>query len=476
MPDTSRVLISQANALRPLFDRQKAAFDAAPFPSANQRIADLKTLMQVLLDNQRALSDAMSKDFGHRSHDDSWLGDILATVMSINGSIRNVRKWMRPQRRNLGMLFQPATARVHSQPLGVVGILTPWNYPLLLSLSPLASALAAGNRVMVKYSELSPNTAALMANIIGEKFSTDQIAIIGGEADVAAALTSLPLNHIFFTGSTSVGKLVMAAAAKNLTPVTLELGGKSPAIIGPDMPAKAAVDRFIHGKVLNTGQTCAAPDYVFCPRDQVGDLIKAMQARFSKMYPNLKGNSDYSSIVSDQHYARLIDLIDDAKSTATSIVSLSDEAPDPNARILPLTLVIDPSDDSAVMQEEIFGPILPIIPYDDPNEVIAAIQDRPRPLALYIYSNDATFQDWVLKNTHAGGTCINEAVFHLAVDDLPFGGVGASGMGSCHGREGFNTFSHARAVLKRGRISFAPLLQPPYNRPLHKLVRRLFVR
>jgi len=475
--------INKVPALCEALKQQKAYFLNHMQPSYQQRIKDLKALKYLLLNNQQAFIEAMSQDFGHRSEDDSKIGDILTTIMGINYSIKQLKSWMKPDKKHVGILFQPAKAKVIYQPKGVVGIIAPWNYPLFLSLGPLTAALAAGNVAMIKMSEYTPATNTLLADLMAKVFPQNKVAIVTGGVDIAEKFSTLVFDHLFFTGSTDVGRLVMMAAAKNLVPVTLELGGKSPAIIDDDIDIKTAVSRLILGKTLNAGQTCVAPDYIFCPKYKVPLLIKELKSRYQSMYSNLASNADCSCIINDAQKSRLDKLLADAKAKG-AILTACDTGSDVNSnnetqehsRKMPLTLVTEVNDEMLVMQQELFGPILPIISYDDISDVIEYINDRPRPLALYVYSFNKVFQQQLLSQTHAGGVCINDAAFHVANDDLPFGGIGASGMGQYHGIEGFKTFSHGKSVLSRGRISFASLLFPPFGTKIHQLVYKLFIR
>jgi coniferyl-aldehyde dehydrogenase len=454
----------------------KNSFKKTPFPDIKQRQQDLNTLKALLLDNQDALIKAMDQDFGNRSSDDSKIGDILTTVQGINYSLDHLKKWMKPSKRHLSLLLQPASARVEYQPLGVVGIIVPWNYPVFLGLGPLTAALAAGNKAMIKMSEYTPHTASLLKQLIDKYFEANKICIIEGDASVAAAFSSLPLDHLFFTGSTNVGKLVMRSAAEHLVPVTLELGGKSPAIIADDMDINTAVDRFILGKTLNAGQTCVAPDYILCPKGKTQELIDAIETTFKSMYPSVKDNKDYTSVVNSAQHARLQALIDDADAKGAVVTPLGGDLGCAKTRQMPLTLIHNVSKDMQVMQQEIFGPLLPILEYDSLDQAIDYINEGERPLALYIYSFDKTCQNKILKSTHSGGVCINDAAFHVAAEDLPFGGVGSSGMGSYHGSEGFKTFSHGKSILSRGRISFGKLLFPPFGKAIHNLIYKLYIR
>lgn len=469
-------VLQTINDVKECFELQKCYFSSEPYRSYDDRVKDLKKLKRLLLDNQDDFVEALNKDFGSRSADDTKIGDIITTISGINYTIKNLKSWMKPKKRKVDLLFQPAKASILFQPLGVVGVVVPWNYPVFLSLGPLATALAAGNCVMLKMSEFTPVTATLLAGLLHKVFKQKQVAIIGGEVEIATAFTSLAFDHLFFTGSTNVGKIVMQAAAKNLVPVTLELGGKSPAIIDGIIDIKLAVSRFILGKVLNSGQTCVAPDYIFCPEDKVTVLVEELQKIYSKMYPKITNNKDCTSIINDAQFERLNGLLDDARSHGANIIPLTAEPINKTERKMPLTVLTDVNDDMKVMQQEIFGPIIPIITYKNTAEAIHYINKNDRPLALYIYSFDKAFQQEILLNTHAGGVCINEATFHVANDDLPFGGIGASGMGQYHGEEGFKTFSHGKSILKKGRISFAHLLFPPFGGFMHKLVYKLFIR
>jgi coniferyl-aldehyde dehydrogenase len=463
-------------ALTDILNSLKNSFKKTPFPDRNQRQQDLKILKALLLNNQDALIQAMCEDFGNRSNDDSKIGDILTTVQGINYSLKHLKKWMKPSKRHLSLLLQPASARVEYQPLGVVGIIVPWNYPVFLGLGPLTAALASGNKAMVKMSEYTPNTAKLLKQLVDKYFEPNKISIIEGDASVAAVFSSLPFDHLFFTGSTNVGKLVMRSAAENLVPVTLELGGKSPAIIADDMDINTAVNRFILGKTLNAGQTCVAPDYIFCPKGKTQQLIDAIESTFKSMYPSVKDNKDYTSVVNSAQHARLQALIDDAADKGAVITPLGGDIGCAKTRQMPLTLIHEVNNEMQVMQQEIFGPLLPIIEYDTLEQAIDYINEGERPLALYIYSFNKACQNQILKSTHSGGVCINDAAFHVAAEDLPFGGVGCSGMGSYHGSEGFKTFSHAKSILSRGRLSFGKLLFPPFGTAVHKLIYKLYIR
>ncbi|WP_133649580.1 coniferyl aldehyde dehydrogenase [Paraburkholderia flava] len=463
LPDTA--------ALDALLREQRLAYLRAPFPSWETRKGHLKALRAMLLDNRDALADAMHADFGNRSKAEVLLAEFFVAKEEIDAALRHGKRWMRPQRRSTNKWLMPARARVVPQPLGVVGIIVPWNYPVLLAAGPLISALTAGNRAMIKMSELTPRTSALFEQLIGQTFARDHVAVVNGDAQIAAAFSALPFDHLLFTGSTKVGHDVMRAAAENLTPVTLELGGKSPVIVGPHARFDYAVDSLLAGKTLNAGQTCIAPDYVLVQRGKEAAFIARAKARMAKLYPDFARNPDYTSIVSDRHYARLQRLADEAVEAGAQLHPLSDAPADPTARRFPPVAVTGAPEHTRLMQEEIFGPLLPIVPYDTLDDAIAWINARPRPLSLYLYDDDRATIERVTRETIAGGMAINETLMHIACESLPFGGVGASGMGAYHGYEGFAAFSQMKPVLTQARFNARGLISPPYGKRFHALLK-----
>lgn len=467
---------SQLSPLQQLLQTQRSHYLSHPAPSYQSRVEKLKQLKQLLLQYQQPIVAALMKDYGHRSENDTVISDIMPCINNINYTLKNLKSWMKPSKRHAGLLLSPSKVSVHYQPLGVVGIIVPWNFPVMLSIGPLITAIAAGNRAMLKMSEFTPHTNQVLNDLLGQVFAENEVALVEGEADIAAQFSALPFDHILFTGSTIVGRHVMRAAAENLTPVTLELGGKSPAIIAPDMPIDTAVERLIFGKCLNAGQICVAPDYVLCPEDKIDELIKAYQARFNKMYPDFDNNPDYGNIINDRQFDRLIKVIDDAKSKGARVVSASNSATTVGKRKLATQLMTQVNPDMLVMQDEIFGPILPIIGYKSVDEAIGYVNQRDRPLALYILSFDSSAQNHILHHTHSGGVCINDTVFHVAADDAPFGGIGPSGMGHYHGKEGFLTFSHAKTVLNSGKINTGIFVHPPYGTLIQKALMKFFLR
>ncbi|QYJ81769.1 coniferyl aldehyde dehydrogenase [Shewanella aegiceratis] len=462
--------------LNQLLARQKASFREQGAPSRQQREAQLIALKQALLSHQQAIVEALNADYGHRSPDDSRISDIMPCVNNINYTLKKLKGWMKPSRRHAGILLAPAKVQVQYQPLGVVGIIVPWNFPVMLSIGPLITALAAGNRAMIKLSEFTPETNRVLRQMLAALFDETQVAVVEGEAEVAAAFSALPFDHLLFTGSTTVGRHVMRAAADNLTPVTLELGGKSPVIIAPDMPLDTAVERMIYGKCLNAGQICVAPDYVLLPKGQSQAFVQAFINRFKQMYGEIGQNPDYGAIINQRQFDRLQAVLQDAIDLGAQVTPTSNETMAPDSRKLPVQLITGVNEQMKVMQEEIFGPLLPIVEYDSLEQAIDYVNDRPRPLALYIMSFDAGTQQRLLEQTHSGGVCINETVFHVAADDAPFGGIGPSGMGHYHGKEGFLTMSHAKTILSRGKLNTGKLVHPPYGNGIQQLLMKLFLR
>lgn len=456
--------------------RLRQACLSHPMPSLAERRTRLTQLKGALLAHKQALCDALALDYGQRSGYDSLIADILPCVMQINYSLKRLKGWMRPERRHPGLLLALARVEVHYQPLGVVGIMVPWNFPVMLSLGPLIGAIGAGNRAMIKLSEFTPRTNAVLRTLLGEVFADNEVMVIEGDAELAAAFSALPFDHLVFTGSTAVGRRVMAAAAPHLTPLTLELGGKSPCLIAPDMPMALAVERMIFGKSLNAGQICVAPDYVLLPRGQEQAFVEAYRSHFTRLYPKGLASPDYGSVVNAQQYARLTAWLDEARQAGAQVHPCTSPARDDSAHRLAPHLLTEVPDHCQVMQQEIFGPLLPIVPYDSLDEAIAYVAARPRPLALYLMSLDETLQRRLIRETHAGGMAINESLFQAAADDAPFGGIGPSGMGHYHGREGFLTFSKAKTVLRRGRFSPGGLIHPPYRRWYQRLMMALFLR
>jgi len=461
--------------LAAVFAAQRQAFAGAPLPPVAQRLQWLRSLREALLAGQAGLIEAISEDFGGRSADETLLAELLPSIQGLRHAERHLHRWVRASRRRVGLAFQPASAHVRYQPLGVVGIIVPWNYPLFLAIGPLTCALAAGNRVMLKLSEATPASAQAVKQLLGQVFPADLVSVVLGDVAVGQAFARLPFDHLLFTGATSVGRQVMLAAAQNLTPVTLELGGKSPAIVSADVPLGSAAERIAFGKTLNAGQTCVAPDYVLVPRERLDAFSDAYRNAVRRLYPRIADNPDYSAIINPRQLQRLHHLLDDAREKGAQVIDLYPDEPRQGRR-LPPQLLLEVNDGMRVMQDEIFGPLLPVVPYDSLDGALDYISHRPRPLALYYFGYDRAEQEHVLQHSHSGGVCLNDTLLHVAQDDLPFGGIGPSGMGHYHGHDGFLTFSKAKAVLAKQRLNVARLIYPPYGKALQRLVYKLFIR
>lgn len=422
----------------------QSAYGSKPAPTYEERVVVLKKLKASIIENEQEIYDALKKDYGYRSEFDTLMADVLPSVAGINYAIKNLKKWMKPSKRHSGLMLMPSKVRVHYQPLGVVGVITPWNFPVFLALGPAVQALAAGNRVMIKMSEFTPHANHALKKVVANL--SDHIKIIEGEADVGAAFSALPFDHLIFTGSSAVGKMVAKSAADNLTPITLELGGKSPTIIDESINMGIAVDALIVGKSVNSGQICVSPDYVFVHESRKEEFITTFIERYSEYHLNSKNENTQTHIVSQKQHKRLLGFLEDAKSKGGRIHAVRPLESNQGKRVYP-HLVTDLNDEMDILKEEIFGSILPVLTYTNIDEVIRYINARPRPLALYIMSKNKSLIDNILKSTHSGGVAINDSAMHVAADDAPFGGVGNSGMGHYHGHEGFLTFSKAKTVL-----------------------------
>jgi coniferyl-aldehyde dehydrogenase len=463
--------------LHSVLSMQRMAFLRDGPPSVEQRRSDLEKLRRAIVDRRDDLAAAIDTDFGHRSRQETIALELAPLVEGIRYLRHNVARFVRPQRRGVALHFLPGSARVHYQPLGVIGIISPWNYPVGLALMPLATALAAGNRAMVKPSELTPATAELMAQILGDLFPREQVAVVTGDMEVGKAFAALPFDHLLFTGSTSVGRSVMRAASDGLVPVTLELGGKSPAIIEAGSSLDIAARRIAFGKLGNAGQTCIAPDFALVAEQEVEAFVAAYGREVGKLYPDIATNPDYTSIINDHHFARLHGLLDDARAKGARIVEIGAGGAGhwTHTRTMLPTLVLDATDEMGVMKEEIFGPILPVVPYHSLEEAVATVNARPRPLALYFLGPDGPGRRLVLERTTSGNVTINDTLLHFGVDDLPFGGVGASGIGAYHGPEGFRAMSHAKGVFTQAGVNGTDLIRPPYGK-VFDYVARYFMR
>lgn len=446
------------------FDAQKQAYLAQPEPSLQERRADLATLSRMLKENRDALVAAINQDYGNRSEFETLFAEFFVVLETIKDSSKKLRKWMKPQRRHIDIMLYPgASNRVIPQPLGVVGVIVPWNFPLNLTFCPLAAIFAAGNRAMVKMSENSRNLALLLAEISPRYFPENKLKFFEDGGGRGPAFSSIPFDHLLFTGSGTTGKAVMANAARNLTPVTLELGGKAPAVVGPDYSIQTAAERIMWVKMFNAGQICTNIDYVFLPEGREQEFAEHCKKLIAQRYPDINGN-DYTSIIDQRAFDRLNHTLDDAKAKGATIINLAQgQTPDASLRKFSPHIVLNPSADMIVSQREIFGPILPIRTYKTKEEVASYINSHDRPLALYPFTNDKSLQKFYISNVMSGGVSVNEALLHVAQHDLPFGGVGPSGMGHYHSQEGFNTFSKLRPVFYQGPFSAIQMLfLPPY--------------
>ena len=457
------------------FDAQRAAYLGHPEPSYAERLADLKALSRLLKENREALVDAVNRDYGNRSAFETLFGEFFVVLETINDTAKQLKKWMKPQKRKIDFLLYPgARNRVIPQPLGVVGIIVPWNFPLNLSFCPLAPIFAAGNRAMIKMSENSRHLAALLMQISPKYFPEDKLKFFDDGGGRGPAFSSIAFDHLLFTGSGATGRAVMANAARNLTPVTLELGGKAPAVVGPDFPVKTAAERIMWVKMFNAGQICTNIDYVFLPEGSVPEFTEHCKRLFAERFPDMNG-PDYTSIIDERSYTRLQGALDDARAKGATLVNLAgNQSSNAALRKFAPHLVLNPTEDMLVSQREIFGPILPVRTYRDKQEVADYVNRHDRPLALYPFTNDRALQDFYISRVMSGGVSVNEALLHVAQHDLPFGGVGPSGMGHYHSREGFNTFSKLRPIFYQGPFSAIQMLfQPPYAKRATKILNLL---
>jgi len=469
---------TERSAMLELLERQRRDYVQEGAVSAARRLDRIDRAIALLVDNQKALVDALSADFGHRSRHQSLFTDVAASIGPLKHAKKHLAEWMRPSKRKVDFPLNllGARARVEYQPLGVVGVISPWNFPVNLTFTPLAGILAAGNRCMIKPSEYTPATSALMAELVARAFDELEVAVVVGGPRTGADFAGLPFDHLLFTGATSIARHVMRAAADNLVPVTLELGGKSPVIVGRSADVQKTTDAIMAGKLLNAGQICLAPDYVFVPKEGLDGFVEATQRSVAKMFPTLLHNDDYTSVINRRHFDRLNGYVEEARQKGATVVEINPAGEDfrqqPHHKIPP-TLILDADDSMKVMQEEIFGPILPIRPYDHLEETIDYVNGHPRPLGLYYFGDDAVETREVLTRTTSGGVTLNDVVMHVAQEDLPFGGVGPSGMGAYHGHDGFRTFSHAKSVFVQSKINVADLagLRPPYGEKILKTLK-----
>jgi coniferyl-aldehyde dehydrogenase len=464
----------EATRMQAVLDRQKAAQIRDGIPSAEVRANRIDRCIGLLVDHAEQIADAIAQDFSCRPRESTLMTDVAGSIGPLKEAKASLAKWMRPEKRKttpamLGMFG--AKAELRYQPKGTVGVISPWNFPVNLTFAPLAQILAAGNRAMIKPSELTPATSELMRIMFAKAFSEEEIAVFTGGPEVGQAFARLPFDHLIFTGGTAIGRRVMMAAAENLVPVTLELGGKSPVVIGRSADMTTAAERIMAGKTLNAGQICLAPDYLLVPDDKRDPLVEGLKKAVTGMFAKLRDNPDFTAIVTNRHFDRIKALVDDARAKGATVIEINPADEDfaaQNGRKIPPTLILDPTDDMKVMQEEIFGPVLPVKTYKEVSEAVAYINANDRPLGLYYFGNDPAEQEFVLTNTTSGGVTVNDVIFHVAMEDLPFGGVGPAGMGAYHGFDGFREFSHARGIYTQLKKDMGPMkaLRPPYGKAM----------
>ncbi|MDX8504518.1 coniferyl aldehyde dehydrogenase [Mesorhizobium captivum] len=469
------MLQTRQNSLGVRFEAQCRAFEKEPFPSLEVRKDRLKRLLALTEKHEAEICAAIDSDFSGRAQQETRLAELFVVRAGIRHAIRHLRGWMRERRVATSLPFLPGRNRLLPQPLGVVGIVSPWNYPFQLAVAPATAALAAGNRVLLKPSELTPKFSDLLARLVEEHFSPDEMCVVIGDAEVGKTFVSMPFDHLLFTGSTAVGRQVALAAAANLTPVTLELGGKSPAIFDASCDLDAAVASVAYGKLLNAGQTCIAPDYLMVPQGQSAAIATKLAAAMARLYPRLRDNPDYTAIVSERHHQRLSDMIAEAREGGADVteVNPANEKLGVTDRKMAPVLVRNPGETLRLMREEIFGPVLPILEYGTVDDAIEHVNRGERPLALYWFGKDSANRQRVMRETVAGGVTVNDCMMHLVQERQPFGGVGESGMGAYHGEWGFRTFSKEKPIFVQSRLSAGGLLRPPYGRTFERLFRLL---
>ena len=462
--------------MRQVLERQRQAHIREGAPSAEKRIEWIDRAINLLVGHKDAIADALREDFGHRSVHASLLTDVSGSIGPLKHAKENLKKWMKREKRKvspaiLGLLG--AKAYIEYQPKGVIGIISPWNFPVNLTFTPLAGVFAAGNRAMIKPSEFTPRTSELMERMFRSAYDESEVAVFPGGADVGGAFSRLPFDHLLFTGATSIAYHVMKAAAENLVPTTLELGGKSPVVVGRSADLGLTAKRVMMGKTLNAGQICLAPDYVLVPQDKAREFVTEAGNAISAMFPTIKDNPDYTSVVNQRHYDRLMGYLDDAKAKGAEVIELNPAKEDfrqqPFHKIPP-TIVLNPTDDMAIMKDEIFGPLLPVKTYNHVDEAVDYVNAHARPLGLYYFGSDGGEQEKVLSRTTSGGVSVNDVVMHVSMEDLPFGGIGPSGMGAYHGIDGFRTFSHAKAVFEQSKRDLTAMMRPPYGAAVQKML------
>lgn len=468
-------------AMQALLETQRADFLEQGPPDAAIRIDRLDRGIDGLVRYADKFVDAVSSDFGCRPREITLLTDVAPSITALKHSKKHLKKWMKGDKRPtmFPLNLLGGRSRIEYQPLGVVGIISPWNFPVSMVFAPMSGALAAGNRVMVKPSEFTPATSEVLATMVEDVYDPKEVLVFTGGPEVGQAFSNLPLDHLLFTGATSIARHIMAAAARNLVPVTLELGGKSPVIISRSADFEKSIGRIMQGKTMNAGQICLAPDYLLVPEERLHDVIAMAQKAVARMYPKLLDNEQYTSVVNERHYQRLTGYLAEAEERGVKTIAINPAGEDfsqqQGTHKIPPTLIPEPPEDLKVLQEEIFGPLLPIRTYREFSETIDYINSRPRPLAAYYFGEDAAEQKAVETRTTSGGMCINDVIMHVGQEDLPFGGVGPSGMGSYHGIEGFRTFSHAKSIFRQTRIDIGKLsgILPPYGKATEKSIKMM---
>jgi len=459
-----------------LEDQKKAFLEQGP-PNLSERLSQLKTLATAIKQYQTKFCQAEAKDFGKKCEHEITLTEIVPLLEHIRYVCAKLRSWMKPDKRSAPLHFKPCKVFVQYEPLGCVGIVSPWNYPIALALSPLVDALAAGNTVLLKLSEFTEHTSAVIQELLSELFPSNQVAAICADATVAKAFVELPFDHLIYTGSTSIGQSVMKAAAKHITPVTLELGGKSPCVLGATKHFSRSVNKIAFGKCINSGQTCIAPDVLFCPKEKLDQFVECYFKAIANLYPDPLEKSNLSAIISDKHYHRLCELVEDAKPLSAKIlISHEKNQTMSELRLFPPTLVLDPSPQAKVWQEEIFGPILVIKTYEALSDILPELRQWPSALTLYIFSDDKEEIQLLTQNSRTGSVCTNDTLMPYAIDDAPFGGVGPSGFGRYHAFEGFKTFSNPRTIVHQPNLAVRQLLHPPFGKKIQRLMFKFFLR
>jgi len=457
----SQSIITNTEQLNDQFEHMYALSRKSPLNSWTDREALLDSLENMLSDNKQVFADTISQDFGHRSKDETQFAELFPSFQGIAHAKKHGKSWMKTRRVGISALYRPAHNEIQPQPLGLVGIMVPWNYPLFLAIGPMIDALAAGNRIMIKMSESAPLFAEAFAQAVSEHFSADMVSVVVGDVELAVAFSELAFDHLLYTGSTSVGKKVMAAAAPNLTPVTLELGGKSPVIVLDDVNLENVVNRVMMGKTLNAGQTCIAPDYVLINSSLHSKFVKLAKEWVKKHYPNIANNEDYTHIINDSQFRRIQGYLD--KLPNEQVVPLTEVTANSETRLMPPVFVVNPDPESDVMQNELFAPVLPLVHINGLRDAIEFVNDRPRPLALYVFGEDNDDIEYVRNHTVSGGVGVNEVIMHVAQHELPFGGVGHSGIGAYHGKWGFERMSHMKPIFVQSKFNAMNVMLPPYS-------------